>query len=59
MSRTKKGSKEPGSEHWSRRPKSFKDDKNLTVRAERRSSGEEIVQALKEIYFPKEYKKKK
>lgn len=36
MTRSKKGSKPPGYDFWSKRPKSFHNDKDLTRRAERR-----------------------
>ena len=51
MSRTKKGSKSPGAEHCSRRPKSFVNDKNITVRAERREHSKEVAKALMNIFF--------
>ena len=40
MSRSKKGSKPPGFDFWSRRPHSNKNDKDLTHRAERREGKE-------------------
>lgn len=49
MSRSKKGSKPPGFDFWSRRPKSFFNDKDLTHRAERAQAKEEVTEELKQM----------
>lgn len=49
MSRTNKGSKPPGYDFWSRRPKSSKNSKDLTHRAERQEGKEEVAKAVKEV----------
>lgn len=46
MSRSNKGSKPPGYEFWSKRPKSFKNSKDLTHRAERKEGKEEVNEQL-------------
>lgn len=52
MSRTKKGSKPPGYDFWSRRPKSSKNCKDLTHRAERKQ-GKDQVKKGKQDYEEK------
>ncbi len=41
MSRSKKGKKSPGSEHWSKRPKTAANSKKATKRAERKEGKSE------------------